>query len=118
MSFYIKREVSVEYQPIMTAEVKVDCYSGETCDKQRKYFDMYCDGDMEGGESDQKQIIIDLGQLPPGALVVVNYPRCPSCGQPREDSMEFVDGVYKIIGHHDKCDCGFNWIEWAESKYA
>jgi len=108
----------MKFHPTMTAEVKVDCYAGETCDQHRKYFDMYCDGDMDGGECAEKEIVINLEHLPPGALITVKYPRCPSCGQPREDSMNFVEGVYKITGHPDTCDCGFDWHKWADEQYS
>lgn len=108
----------MQLHSIMTAEVKVDCYSGENCDQHRKYFDMYCDGDMEGGENGEDQIVIDLAQLPPGAKITVQYPVCPECGTAREDSMQFVEGVYKIVGHPDMCQCGFDWKNWAEEEYA
>ena len=100
---------------IMRAEVKVDCYSGETCDKHRKYFNIFCDGDMQDDDSSEKKLIIKLAELPPGAVVTVSYPCCPECGIPREDKFS---SSMKIIGHKDKCDCGFDWVNWTEAEYA
>lgn len=108
----------MKYQTVMAAEVKVDCYSGDNFDQQHKYFDMYCDGDMEGGPAISDQIIIDLASLPAGARLSVEYPCCPECGEARGDSMQFKDGVWEIIGHHDKCGCGFDWVKWAQDEYS
>jgi hypothetical protein len=106
-----------DYHAIMTAEVKVDCYAGKDCDQQRKFFSVCCDGEEEDSLNDKK-LVINLADLPPGALITVNYPCCPDCGLPREDKMRNRRGAYKIIGHAAKCSCGFDWLNWVEAEYA
>ncbi len=62
----------MQYQPIMTAEVKVDRYAGEACDQQRKFFNIFYEGDMQDDDSDEKQIVVKLAELPPGARILWN----------------------------------------------
>lgn len=109
----------MKYNAIMTAEVKVDCYAGDTCDQQRKYFNIYCAGDMQDDDSSEKKLTIKLSELPPGARVLVQYPVCPECGTTREDKFRHSGGgSMKIIGHSEKCHCGFDWHQWVENEYA
>lgn len=107
----------IQMHDVMNAEVKVDVYDGPNCDQHRKEFYIYCDGDKDGDTS-VDDIVIKLAELPAGAKVCISYPICPDCGTPRMDDMKCEDGAYKIIGHDDKCDCGFDWINWAEEQYS
>jgi len=106
----------MRHSPIMTAKVKVDFYAGEKCDEQRKFFNIYCAGDKQDDDCHDEQLIVRLSELPPGAQVLVEYPCCPDCGWPREDVFEQGKGT--IIGHAEKCHCGFDWLKWVETQYA
>ena len=109
----------MQYHQIMTAEVKLDCYAGETCDQKRKFFNIFCDGDMQDDDTSEKQIIIKLADLPAGAKISVEYPVCPKCGMPREDKFKFgKGGTMRTIGHNATCECSFNWTEWEDNEYA
>ena len=103
---------------MMRAEVKADCYGGDTCDQVTKQFEIYCEGDMDSETTDE-DIVISLSDLPPGARVLVAYPCCPECGVPREDDFETMEGgAMKIVGHKSKCECGFDWDEWVLHQYS
>lgn len=103
---------------IMRAEVKADCYAGETCDQVRNHFEIYCDGDMQAYTS-REDLKIRLADLPAGAVVEVSYPCCPSCGAPRMDKFKSArGGAMRIVGHAEKCDCGFDWQEWVLNEYS
>ena len=104
---------------IMRAEVRADCYTGETCDQVRNYFNLYGDGDKESDDS-REDLHIRLADLPAGAVVLVQYPCCPKCGIPREDKFERVgNGPQHIVGHAAKCGfCGFDWDGWVLDEYS
>lgn len=109
---------NMHHKTIMEAEVKADCYSGENCDEVRKYFEMYCSGDMDSDRSTD-DITIALKDLPPGAKVTVEYPCCPDCGQERFDNLVFAGGgCMEIRGHESECDCGFDWEQWVLERYS
>ena len=104
----------MQRSPIMTAEVKVDCYSGKNCDEQKKFFNIYCAGDKQDDDCHEPTLTITLADLPPGARVLVEYPCCPKCEWPREDVFEVGKG---ITGHAEKCHYGFDWMQWVEEQY-
>jgi hypothetical protein len=107
----------LEQFEVMRTEVKVDCYDGPEGDQHKKYFNVYCAGDMSDSD-DCADIVIKLSDLPAGARISVTYPMCPECGLPREDCFEPKDGKWQIIGHDAECECGFDWLEWEEFEYA
>lgn len=108
----------IDLQEIMRAEVKADCYGGEACDKISNHFEVYCEGDMSS-DTTTEDIVIKLSTLPAGAVVSVKYPRCPECGMAREDVLDSVGGgVRMVVGHADKCDCGFDWNEWVKNTFS
>ena len=107
----------MERQTMMWSEVKADCYGGDTFDQVEPFFETFCIGDKES-DSHHDDIVIRLSDLPPGTTIRVDYPCCPSCGIPREETREFIDGKWKITGHRDFCSCGFFWLPWVEEHYA
>ncbi len=108
----------INQSTMMRAEVQADVYGGPECDVVSTYFNMYCEGDMDGDDSTD-DIIIELSTLPAGAIVTVTYPCCPNCHIPREDEFESISGGrMRIIGHVDKCDCGFDWNNWIQEQYS
>lgn len=103
---------------VMHAEVKADVYGGENLDQVTKHFEIFCDGDMDS-DSNERDIVIKLADLPPGAKISVEYPCCPECGSAREDEFERLQGAsLRIIGHKSKCGCGFDWEEWVQNEYS
>ena len=102
---------------VMVTDVEVDIYDGPKCDQHRKYFNTYCEGDM-ASEEHSEDLIIKLADLPVGAKITVGYPSCPECTLPRMDKMKSHDGKWEIIGHEEKCECGFDWIKWIEKNYS
>lgn len=102
----------------MESEVVADVYGGENCDEVTTYFKTYCDGDKES-DTHNDDIILELRTLPPGAKIKVEYPCCPSCGMPRMDKMEMLPGGHmNVIGHEEKCECGFDWENWVLEQYS
>lgn len=103
---------------IMRTEVIADCYAGIDCDQVVPMFKSHCDGDM-GSDTHKTDIVIKLKDLPPGAVITVSYPECPECDCPREDKFESLSGArLKIVGHKEKCTCGFDWEKWVLDRYS
>jgi DnaJ-class molecular chaperone len=99
---------------MMRAEVKADCYGGDTFDQVTKHFNVYCEGDKQDDTSND-DIVIALKDLPPGARIEIRYPACPSCGASRGDMVE----AGKIVGHDAKCfTCGFDWEAWVIDTFS
>lgn len=110
--------MGIEYQQLMRTEVKADVYGGDNCNEISTHFETYCEGDMDSG-THTEDIVLRLSELPAGAKVSVEYPCCPECGMAREDKFEHLPGGrMKVIGHADKCDCDFDWVEWIRNQYS
>ena len=90
----------MDRKDIMWAEIKVDCYDGKECDRHRKYWNAYADGDMQD-ENISGNLEISLDQYPPGTKVIISIPECPECDETS-----------------DTCSCGFDWKNWAEEQYS
>jgi hypothetical protein len=108
---------AIVMRTLMRSEVKPDCYDGETCDQIKNRFETYCEGDKDS-DTHRDDLVIRVDELPPGAKVLVQYPCCPDCGLTRETLREFKDGCWPIVGHAEKCSCGFDWTEWVYDQYA
>lgn len=108
----------MDFQIIMSSEVKPDCYSGETHDQIENRFDTYCLGDKES-DTHKGDLTIRLAELPPGARVIIKYPCCSTCGIPREQTREFIYNKWVITGFVEECShCGFDWNEWVLNEYS
>jgi len=102
----------------MRTVVETDIYYGDSCNEHKNHFTTYCDGDMSS-DTHTDDIVVKLGDLPAGATISVQYPTCPNCDLAREDTFEHLKGGrMKIIGHAEKCDCGFDWLNWIEEQYS
>jgi len=103
---------------IRTDKVVADVYAGEKLDKVEKHFETYCDGDMDS-DRHQEDIVFSLKDLPPGAIISVQYPCCPECGVAREDEYKTNPGcAMEIIGHASKCQCDFDWENWVQEEFS
>jgi hypothetical protein len=92
--------VELGMRPVMWAELKVDLYDGPNCDQHRLYWDGYADGDKDGGPIGTT-LTLEAATFPPGTKIRISVPICPKCGETSET-----------------CECGFDWKQWAENKYA
>lgn len=88
-----------KYTEMSWAELKADCYDGDSCDKIRPYWNVFWYGDKQDDNSEES-LVLDIKTLPIGTKVVVSMPVCPECDQDREC-----------------CDCGFDWDKWTIDKY-
>lgn len=94
----------MKYEVGMRAELKVDCYGGESCEEHERHWWMYAEGDRDSDRS-ADPLVLDIKYFPPGTKVTVEFPVCPDCGL--------------HAGHDaDTCDCGFDWKNWVEEQYA
>jgi len=107
----------IQHRTIMRAEVTPDVYAGNSFNEVKNRFTVSSDGDMKSS-TNSNDIVLQCKQLPPGTRITVNYPCCPGCGTARKDKTEFIDGLHQIVGHVDKCDCGFDWNEWVLDQYS
>lgn len=88
--------------------VKANVYAGDNCDQHEPYIEMYCEGDMESS-GPMNEICFDKNRWPVGTKITFHVPCCPN---PECDlDAEFQD-------EHGKCECGFDWKNWAEEKYS
>ncbi len=101
----------------MNAELKLDVYCGENCNKAEPQWDTYCDGDMDGDISNDPIIMSPL-HFPPGTKVLVMVPECPDCHLPRMSSGGQNECGETIVTHESKCECGFDWHLWEQNEYS
>lgn len=94
----------------MQAELKPDCYGGETCDQIIPRWWCFADGDKQG-DFEQGPLQLVATMYPPGTVVSVQEPTCPDCGELRHP-------VGRVGLWVDNCRCGFDWKEWTLNKYS
>ncbi len=101
---------------MQTTEVEADIY-GPDEGNVRKFFATHCKDEMDNSIHTDN-IIISLGNLPPGARILIDYPCCPDCGVARNDTlMQLAGGRMEIVGHDSLCDCGFDWDNRVQEEY-
>ena len=100
----------LKYVEIMWAEQKPDCYDGPDCDQLRPEFELT--GDDKGGAETADHVHLLPRMFPPGTRLVVSVPICPNC---EDQSDLYLDGH---SGKMDKCQCGFDWENWAVGQYS
>ena len=98
--------MQIEYTEVLTGELKADCYAGDNCDQQEKYWNVYAEGDMQ--DEDLKigeHLVINPAMHPPGTKIIIKEPVCPKCG------LTFIDC-------NDDPDCDFSWSEFTDELYS
>jgi hypothetical protein len=108
--------MNIERQTIFWAEVEADIYQPEG-KLPTKHFHAHAEGDKDS-DRNEHDIIFKVSNLPPGARITLSYPNCPNCGFFRMDKLEFKNGMYQVVGHEPKCECGFDWEEWVQDTYS
>ena len=93
-----------QYTEIGNAELKVDCYSGKTCDKHKPEWHGFFEGDRDGGKIGGV-ITLSAKHFRPGTRIRIEEPVCPDCDCGRE-----LCEVSK--------DCDFDWKAWDERRYS
>lgn len=101
----------IEYFVTMIAELKADCYCGESFEEIEPEWHISCEGDKDLSV-DNQPIHLDIKNFPYGTKITVAVPCCPECG---EMSDCWLDKESKWIG---KCDCGFDWESWIKNEYS
>lgn len=99
----------LDYLEVMWAEQAPDIYDGPRCDQHRpdwRTSELDCKSMPEGG-NDLLELKAD--NWPAGTKIVISVPICPDCGESAE-----LGG----LAASKKCDCGFDWKEWAENEYS
>ena len=105
---------SIELRETMWAEMKPDCYGGETCDQIAPRWYTYAAGDKEGGY-EHEPLELAAHTFPPGTKVIVSEPVCPQCNEVRAHKYPPIKAGPTFAA---KYDCGFDWDAWTEGKYA
>ncbi|CDG88104.1 hypothetical protein [Xenorhabdus bovienii] len=95
----------ITYKTASWGEVKADIYSGKNSDEHKPFIEISCDGDMESDTAEE--ITFDVKRWPVGTKITVEVPCCPTCGLDAEFQNE-----------EGKCECGFDWRNWAEEQYS
>lgn len=107
----------MKYHTIMQAELKLDVYAGENCDESKPLWESYCEGDMDG-DTGTADIRLTVDYFPPGTKVTIEIPECPDCSFPRMTHASHKDDGSVVIRHEDKCECGFDWVQWELNEYS
>ena len=97
------------YRETQWAEMKPDCYAGESCDEIAPRWEGFADGDMDGDTFDP--ITMAARTFPPGTRVVVSEPQCPQCQTPAGFALNHE------TGQMGACECGFDWVQWTREQY-
>lgn len=101
----------VTLRATMWAEMKPDCYGGKDCDEIEPQWHCYADGDKESDDI-RKPLEFDPRIFPPGTKVTVEEPTCQNCQEFRH--LKSSDPP----AFEDKCECGFDWVQWTLNEYA
>lgn len=98
----------MRYIETMWAEQAPDVYDGPNCDQQRPDWRGSAMGDKDGTQESIGNLIeLKADTFPAGTKVVISVPICPEC----EESSD-------LANKDGKCDCGFDWKEWAGAEYS
>jgi hypothetical protein len=95
----------VGFRQTMRAEMRPDCYGGETCDQIQPRWNAYAHGDKQDDYT-REPLTLDAKHFPPGTMVIVQEPTCPECDELREPPFD------------KPCRCGFDWNAWTLSQYS
>lgn len=96
-----------EYKTTSWGEVKVNVYAGENFDQHERYVSICTEGDQEPFEG--KEAEFSSKRWPAGTKITVEVPECPNpdC---------YLDAEFQ--NDQGKCECGFDWKNWADEQYS
>lgn len=92
------------------AEMAPDVYAGPNCDEVRPNWRI--DVEKEGPEDIGDLVQLSARTFPPGSQIIIRIPECPQCHTPADFAFN------PITMSMDKCECGFDWNEWAQDEYS
>lgn len=95
----------------MRAEMQPEMYGGDNCDEMEPEWFCYGEGDKDA-DRQREPLTLDAASFPPGTLIEISEPLCPSCDTYRPPKEGAWGGPYV-----DKCECGFDWKAWEEEQY-
>ena len=98
----------MKYHEIMRAQQAPDVYDGPECDQHRPRWVGSAEGDMDGDGEISDVLELVARTFPPGTKVAVSVPVCPDCETPADAHSDQTD----------KCECGFDWKEWATNEFS
>lgn len=96
----------LKYIEVMRAEQAPDVYAGPNCDGMRADWRTNELGSKEPDTGGMDTLTLAAEHFPAGTKISISVPVCPNCG----DDAQSADGT--------KCQCGFDWEEWARDKYS
>jgi len=99
----------LKYHEIMRAEQKPDVYAGKDCNTHKPRWIGSGSGDKEGPTdvgNRKGHIVLVPSAFPAGTRIAISVPCCPECD-------EDADSAY--LG---KCQCGFDWKQWADTEFS
>lgn len=100
--------MTIDYNIVSGAEVKVNVYGGDSCEEHIRYIEVWSEGDM--GSDTMQEVSFDCKRWPVGTKLIVKVPCCPNPDCDADAEFQDQDG---------KCtECGFDWINWAEEQYS
>lgn len=102
----------LEHHETMWAEMQPNMYGGETCDQPVPQWRGYTLDDKED-EGGMEKLELAARTFPPGTLVTITVPLCPQCKQWTADY-----ALNQQTGEMGKCECGFDWPNWAGEEYS
>ncbi|HCG9741824.1 hypothetical protein CGJ08_01505 [Vibrio parahaemolyticus] len=97
----------ITYRTAICGEVKSYVYGGKNCDEHENYIETSSDGDMNSEQMDN--FGFDSFRFPAGTKFIIQVPVCPNTECNLDAEFQNKDG---------KCECGFDWKDWAEKKYS
>lgn len=106
--------MKIERRETLRAEMQPDMYDGPECDQMAPRWWTYGADDKEGG-FEHEPLTLDAKLFPPGTIISVKEPVCPTCKEAREPI--YKNGKY-LPGFKSKCRCGFDWDAWTGDEYS
>jgi len=98
--------VDMDYKTVAWGEVKANVYAGDNCEQHEPYIEMSHEADM-GSSGPMDDLTFDKKRWPVGTKITIEVPSCPDC---------HLDAEYQ--GENGKCECGFDWKNWADEQYS
>ena len=106
----------IERKNFSWAELRPDCYAGDSCEEIAPRWYAETEGDMSPEEGIQS-LDFPAHLFPPGTKITVEVPVCPQC---HEMPMPYPMPGSKKSDYirQCRCGCGFDWEAWAIDRFS